>query len=62
MAGIQRLGFRRVHKANSENIKKTFSSGHWGKLIYDREAAASGAFVDPTDKRDPDPKGGGKEK
>ena len=62
MAGIQRLGFRRVHKANSENIKKTYSCGHWGKLIYDREAAASGAFVDPTDKRDPDPKGGGKGK
>jgi hypothetical protein len=62
MVGIQRMGFRWVRKTNSENITKTFSSSHWGKQIFDREATAAGAFVESTDKRDPDSKGGDKSK
>jgi hypothetical protein len=61
LVGQQKVGFRRVRKAGSANVK-TFSSGFWGKAIREREAGVSGASVDPSDKRDPDPdgKGGGK--
>jgi hypothetical protein len=61
LAGQQKVGFRRVRKVGSANVK-TFSSSYWGKTLFEREAAASGAFVDPSDKKDPDAdgKGGGK--
>jgi hypothetical protein len=61
VVGQQKVGFRRVRKVGSANVK-TFSSEFWGKTTREREAVVPGAFVDPSNKRDPDPdgKGGGK--